>query len=136
MPHSPLRHRLVAIGLLLLGSAGIAAMWILLAGVLDRRCSWMAVAAAADAALIVRLVRLPQGGMRAAIGVLATAIAIVLANWGIAATWTGRPLGMLPWESALRLGPEFGWLLARLGNGAVDLAWFAAAFVVAAVASR
>ncbi len=127
---------LFAAGLLLLGSLGAAAAWVLVAIALDRQGSWMALVAAVDAALIVRLVRLRPGPARAAWGVLATLLAIVAANWGIVAAWMGRGLGLMPWESMLKLGPEFGWLLVRLGNQPTDLAWLAASVVVAAVACR
>ena len=36
----------------------------------------------------------------------------------------------------LKLGPEFAWLLMRLGNSVADLAWLAAALLVAVFASR
>ena len=74
--------------------------------------------------------------MRAAWGVLATAVAILAANWAIVASWLGRYLGLLPWESMLRLGPELGTLLVRLSNSPGDLTWLAAALLAAAVASR
>ncbi len=125
-----------AAALLLLGSLGAAAAWVLVAMALDRQSSWMALVAAADAALIVRLAGLRPGPARALCGALATLLAILAANWGIVAAWLGRNLGLLPWESMTKLGPEFGWLLMRLGNGGADLAWLAAALLVAAFASR
>lgn len=129
-------HPLLAVGLLLLASLGVAAAWVLVAMALDSQASWMALVAAADAALVVRLARLRPGAVRALCGMLATLLAILAANWGIVAAWLGRNLGLLPWESMLKLGPEFGWLLMRLGNGGADLAWLAAALLVAAFASR
>jgi len=129
-------HPLLAAGLLLLASLGVAAAWVLVAMALDSQASWMALVAAADAALVVRLARLRPGAVRALCGVLATLLAILAANWGIVAAWLGRNLGLLPWESMLKLGPEFGWLLMRLGNGGADLAWLAAALLAAAFASR
>ena len=125
-----------AAGLLLLASLGVAAAWVLLAMAIDRQSSWMAVVVAADAALVVRLLRMPPGALRAGCGVLATLLAIAAANWALVAAWLGRYLGLLPWESMLRLGPEFGWLLMRQANGAADLAWLAAGVVVAAFACR
>ena len=126
----------LAVALLALASLGVAAIWVLLAMRLDRQCSWMAVVAALDAALVLRLLRVRPGPMRAAWGVLATAVAILAANWAIMASWLGRYLGLLPWESMLRLGPELGTLLVRLSNSPGDLAWLAAALLAAAVASR
>jgi len=126
----------LAAGLLLFGSLGIAAAWVLVAMALDSQSSWMALVAAADAALIVRLARLRPGFARALCGVLATLLAILAANWGIVAAWLGRHMGLLPWDSMLKLGPDFAWLLMRLSNTATDLAWMAAALVAAAIASR
>ena len=127
---------LLAVGLLLLASLGVAAAWVLVAMALDSQASWMALVAAADAALVVRLARLRPGAVRALCGGLATLMAILAANWGIVAAWLGRNLGLLPWESMLKLGPEFAWLLMRLGNSVADLAWLAAALLVAVFASR
>ncbi|MCD9005554.1 hypothetical protein LDO31_04755 [Luteimonas sp. XNQY3] len=125
-----------ATALLLLGSLGIAAAWILLADARGAQTSWMAVIAALDAAWLVRLARARPGLVRALAGTAATVLAIVVANWGIVASQLARPMGMLPWESALRLGPHHAYTLASLANSTVDLAWLGAAIVVAAVASR
>ncbi|MEZ0469444.1 hypothetical protein [Luteimonas salinilitoris] len=122
--------------LLLLGTAGCAALWILLAAATGRQCSWMAVVAAFDAALLLRMVRVRPGMLRALWGMLATAAAIALANWFIVATQLGKMLGLLPWESALKLGAHHAWTLSQLANGRVDLAWLGAALVIAVVASR
>jgi hypothetical protein len=125
-----------ALALALAGSIGIAAAWVLVSQATGRQCSWMAVVAAADAALLLRMGRLRPGAARAACAVLATALAIALANWGIVATEVGRMLGQAPWTSLGKLGFEHGWLVVRLANGAVDLAWLAAALVVAAACGR
>jgi len=133
MPRSAPWH---APALALIGSCGFAAAWVLLAHALDRQCSWMAVLAALDAALLLRMGRVRRGGARAAWGVAATAVAIALANWGIAAAEFGQSVGMLPWDSALRLGAHHAWTLVGLANDGVDIAWLAGGLVVAAVVSR
>jgi len=125
-----------ALLLLSIGSLGVAAAWILLAFARDQQSSWMAVIAAIDAAVLLRLARMPAGWRRAGWGVAATAIAIVVANWGIAAAQIGRLVGLAPWESALRLGPSHAWTLTGLANPTPQLAWLLAALVVAVVASR
>jgi hypothetical protein len=68
--------------------------------------------------------------------VAATAVSIILANWGIAAAQVGKAMGLLPWESALKLGPQYAWTLIGLANQPADLAWLAAALLLAAIASR
>lgn len=134
----PAKQRLsiVAIGLLLLASAGIAAAWALLSLVTGRQCSWMALAAAVDAIVVLRLLRTAPGAARAGLALAATAFSVALANWWIAAGQIGRSLGLLPWDSSLRLGPDYAWTLATLANHPADLAWIAAALLLAAIAGR
>ena len=56
----------------------------------------------------------------------------VLANWFIIASQLGFVLGLLPWESAVRLGPEYAWTLTRLANGPMDVVHVLAAPLLAA----
>ena len=126
----------MAPALALAGSIGIAAAWILVAQATGRQSSWMAVVAALDAILLLRMGDFRPGPARAAWAVAFTGLAIALANWGIAADQVGRMLGLTPWGSMVRMGPEYGWLLLRLANDAVDLAWMAAGLVVAAAWGR
>lgn len=135
-PLAPRRLPLLALFLLLLGSVGIAAGWVLSSQAVGGQASWIAVLAALDAALMLRLGTMRPGWARAAAAVVGTMLAIGLANWGIVASEMGAPMGLLPWESLFRLGPGFVWLLTKLANGPVDFAWWGAALVVAAVASR
>lgn len=122
--------------LVLLGGFGFAAAWVLLAHARGQTFPWLAVLAALDIALLLRMGRVRPGWTRAAWGFAATALTIVTATWGVIAALTGLPLGLLPWESALRLGPHHAWTLFSLAYGQLELAWFAAALVVAAVTSR
>lgn len=122
--------------LMLLGSAGFAAAWVLLALMRDQQCSWMAVLAAVDAVLLLRLARMPAGLARALLALAGTALAIVLANWWIAAAQIGEVMGLLPWQSILKLGPSYAWTLASLANQALDLAWLGLALLLAAIAGR
>jgi hypothetical protein len=120
----------------LLGSFGFAAAWVLLAFARNTQCSWMAVFAAIDAVLLLRLARMPPGWSRSALAVAATALAIALANWGIAAAQIGKVLGLLPWESLAKLGLSYAWTLASLANKPADFVWLAAALLFAAIAAR
>ena len=136
--HPTPRTRLppAALTLLFIGSSGIAAAWILFSFASNTQASWIAVVAAADGAVLLRLGRMPGGWLRSLCGVLGTGLAIMLANWGIVAAQIGKTMGLLPWESLFRLGPHFTWTLTTLVNDRVDLAWWGAALVVAAIASR
>ena len=133
---APQPARWLAPFFVLIGSFGFAAAWVLLAFARDTQCSWMAVFAAVDAVLLLRLARMPPGWQRSVFAVTATALAIVLANWGIAAAQIGKVMGLLPWESLVKLGPAYAWTLASLANGPADIAWLLAALVFAAIAAR
>jgi hypothetical protein len=129
LPASP---RWYALPLLLLGVVGFAALWVLVALSYDRMLAWLAPLAAADMVLLLAVARWPAGGTRAALAVLATATTIALANFWIAAGQVGQGLGLLPWQSALKLGPAYAWTLSELATSALDLAWYALALAVAA----
>ena len=122
----------LAVALLLLGSLGFAALWVLLALYTDRQLGWMAMPGAIDAVLLLRLGGMRRGWKRAACAVAATALIVVLANWGIAAGQIGAVMGLLPWESLLKLGLGYAWTLAQLANDGAELAWIVAALVLAA----
>ena len=130
------RARWLAPLLLLLGSVFFTLIWIMLALYLERLCTWMAVLGAIDAALILRFAGMPAGWARAAWAVLATAMMIALANWGIAATQMGMSIGLNPWDSAMKLGMGHAWTLVGLANHTIDLVWMGVALVVAAIAAR
>ncbi len=130
------RARWLAPALLVLGSLGCAAAWILLALASDRQCSWMALLAALDAALLLRLARMPAGRARMLLAMLGTGATVAVANWGIAAGQIGRAMGLPPWESALKLGSGYAWTLAGLANTPADLAWVGAGLLLAALAAR
>lgn len=125
-----------ALVLLAVGSLGVAAAWVLLVLARNEQSSWMAVVAAADAALLLRLGRMRPGAWRALAGVTGTALAIAAANWGIVAGQLGKVVGLLPWESITRLGPSHAWTLMTAANPQQQLAWLVSALVIAAVASR
>lgn len=122
--------------LLLLGTLFFSAIWIMLAVYAGKPCGWMAVLAALDAALMLRVGGMPRGARRAVLAVLATLAMIALVNWGTAATQIGIAMGLNPWDSALKLGMDYAWTLAGLANQAADLVWMGLALVMAAVAAR
>lgn len=120
----------------MLGIGGFAAVWILLGTFTARQHSWMAVLAALDIALMLHLGGWAPGPLRAAVGVASTLLTALIASWGITASHLGRALGLLPWESAMKLGFSHAWTIAQLANGVFDLLWLALALLVAALASR
>ena len=119
-----------------LGCLGFAAAWVLLARFLQTQVSWLAPLAALDVAWMLHLGRVRPGWPRITLAVVSTLAIIVLANWGIAATEIGRTMGLLPWESALRLGPDYARELIQLANSRLDLAWYAIGTLLAGVLAR
>ncbi len=122
-----------ALPLLALGVAGFAALWVLATLALQRgQCAWLAPLAALDMLVLLRIARWPAGVARAAWALLATAAVILLANFGIAAAEMGRNMGLMPWASALKLGPNHAAILLQLANGPAEWAWYALALAGAA----
>ena len=128
---TPTSPRWYALPLLALGAAGFAAAWMLLALALDRQCSWLAPLAALDMVLLLRMAKWPAGRSRAAWSVLATGLVIAAANFLIVAGQVGMNFGMRPWESALKIGPSYAWLLLTLVIDRLDVAFFIAGLLVA-----
>ncbi|MDQ3617896.1 MAG: hypothetical protein M3374_04130 [Pseudomonadota bacterium] len=122
--------------LLLLSIGGFAAAWVVLSLHTGRQHSWMAVVGALDIAWMLRLGGWQGGFYRMTLGLVATGLIVVMANWGITASHLGNAFGLQPWDSALKLGVNHAWTLAQLANGIGDVLWLALAFLVAAWASR
>ncbi|MGV8942685.1 hypothetical protein [Thermomonas sp.] len=130
------RFSLMRLLLPLLGCLGFAAAWVLLARVLQSQVSWLAPLAALDVVWMLHLGRIRPGWPRTVLAMMSTVAIIILANWGIAATEIGRSMGLLPWESALRLGPDYARELIQLANSRLDLIWYASGIVLAGVLVR
>lgn len=126
--------RWFALPLLALGMLGFVSAWVLAALFFERQCAWLAPLAAVDMVLLLSISRYPAGAARAAWALVATAIAIMLANFGIAAGELGKSFGLRPWESALMLGPDHAWTLLQMANSPLDLAFYALGLVVALIA--
>ncbi len=119
-----------------LGCLGFAAAWVLLARLLQSQASWLAPLAALDVAWMLQLARVQPGRHRVALAMASTLAIIALANWGIAATEIGRSMGLLPWESAMRLGPDYARELILLANSGLDLIWYAIGLAMAGLIAR
>jgi hypothetical protein len=132
----PAPARWLAPVILPFGGILLALLWILLALYLGRPCGWMAVPSALASALMLRLGGMPRGWLRAVAAVTATLLVIGLVNWSIAAAQIGASLGLNPWDSALKLGSDYAWTLAKLANQTADRVWMGLALVVAAIAGR
>jgi hypothetical protein len=105
---------------LAVGILGISAVWLALAVLSGLPCSWLALFAAADMALMLRLTQAPPGVSRRLVAAVATTIAIALSQWLVVATYLGQSLGLTPLESAYRLGPVLAWAMTVLNLHTAD----------------
>ena len=117
------RHWLLPLLALAVGILGMVAVW--LAAYLHFRTpsGWLALVAALDIALMLRLAAAPAGRLRAVLAVAGTAAAIALGYWMMAATEMGLLLGLTPLESSQRLGPVLAGELVRHATSGWDIAW-------------
>jgi hypothetical protein len=116
---------------LLAGIVGIDAVWVAIAVASGRPCSWLALLAALDVALLLRLTGVAPGPGRQLLALFATLLAVALAQWLIVATQLGIALGLQPVPSALRLGPSLAIQLMKLSLDRLDLAWLLASLPLA-----
>lgn len=116
--------------LLLLGSITLTVLWLLVALSLGTQAGWMAIVAALEAAWMLRLGGLPGGRARVLITLAATVLIAAATNWLIASAYMGGPMGLTPWESALRMGPHLAWTLLSMANGLAEGIWLLIALVV------
>ncbi|WP_447938806.1 hypothetical protein [Pseudoxanthomonas mexicana] len=128
-------HWLVPV-MLLLGGACLVLIWVTAALYLQRQAGWMALVAALDVIVVLRLAGMPAGTPRAVLALVATAVICGVSLWGIVATQLGFAMGLTPWDSALKLGLHHGWTLLTLAMTPLDWSAVAAAPVLAAWWSR
>ncbi len=114
----------------------MSAVWVIVAVLSMRPCSWLALVAAADMALLLRLTNAPPGLPRIIIAVLATAAAIALSQWLVVSTQLGAVLGLPPLASSLRLGAALAWQLSKLSLQRADWVLMVAALPLAALLSQ
>jgi len=127
-------HWLPAAGLLLLGSLGFAAAWILIGNRVGSLCSPLALVAALDAALLLHLARVRRA--RVLLALMVTLGAALLAIAGLVMFRAGQTLALSPWEVLQRLGLEGIALIAEMSVTQVDLGWLLAGAVLAVVLAR
>ncbi len=126
MPPAPRRApSWLAPVMLLLGGLSFMLIWVMLALYLQKQVGWMALLAALDAALMLRLGGMARGAGRSVLALVATVAICALALWGIVATQLGFAMGLGPFDSALRLGTHHAWTLTSLANTTFD--WVALA---------
>lgn len=115
----------------LAGVAGMVAIWLAVFVSVREASGWLALLAALDLALLMRLSGQRPGPARAWAATAGTALVIVLSYWFVAAMIMGLPLGLRPLEAASRIGPVLAGELVRHATSAWDIAWAALALPLA-----
>jgi hypothetical protein len=111
--------------------AGVAAIWAGIAAITMGQTAWMAIVAALDAALLMRLAGWPGGRSRAALALGITALTIVFANALVATALIGRAMGMRPYDALPAMSVELAALHARSNTGWVELVCYVVAMAIA-----
>jgi hypothetical protein len=120
LPRDSLVGWLLPIAATLAGAAGVCAAWVAVAALSGSNGSWIALVAALDIALMLRLTHAPAGRLRNAVALLATLGTIAASQWLLAAARVGALVGLEPLASASRLGPALGWQVVQLSLDRVD----------------
>lgn len=109
-----------------------AAAWTVAFSFTHRTLPWLALLAAVDAVIALRVLGLPRGRRGAIAGAIFVAIAVALSSLSIAAISIGGPAGFGLVESLSRLSPSLAWELVRLANGLPQLLVYVVAMELAA----
>jgi hypothetical protein len=120
-------RRVLAIALLALAAPLLAALWSAAAQGFGAPSAWMAVIVVADASLLLQLLRWPPGATRTALAFGFLLLCSAASLWLVAAGVIGPAFGLLPWESALRMGPVLFEVVSAPWWTAGNAAWMAAA---------
>lgn len=107
----------------LAGVAGMVAIWLAVFVSVRSASGWLALVAAFDLALLMRLSGQRPGPARAWAAAAGTALAIAISYWFVAAMMMGLPLGLQPLDAASRIGPVLVGELVRHATSAWDVAW-------------
>lgn len=136
LPETSPAHWLLAAVALAAATLGIAAVWALLSAALGGLQGWVALLAAADAALLLRLAGVAGGRARMVAAVLATLATTALAAWLSVAIDLAPLFGLRPLDAVLRLGSDTALLLVRQSATVMDWLWMGVALPLAAWLGR
>jgi hypothetical protein len=110
---------------------GVAALWAAISLVLGGSCGWMAILAALDAVLLLRLANWPPGRARALVALGVLALTLPVAGYFLATAQVGRGMGLRPFEALPRMSLELASLYLRANLGWIEALWAAFAGLVA-----
>ncbi len=111
--------------------AGVAAIWTGAALITRGNAGWMALVAALDAALLVRLAGYPRGSDRAVAATLITGATAVAAGFLLATARIGLAMGLRPADAVGRMSLDLAWLYVSSNAGLIELGWLLGALLLA-----
>ena len=114
---------------------GMTAAWVAVAIATGKPCAWMGLIVVADVYLLLRLVGARRALWLAVAAAALAALTITSAYWMITATYLGAVFGLTPVESAQRLGPALAWAMTDIQISFADRVLLAAAVPLAAIAA-
>ncbi len=126
------QHPLLIAVMLVPGFFVFAGAWLAVAAACNSRVGWMALLAALNSIVLLRLARTRSGATRALLAVLVTGVSIALGEWLLAGLPISRQMDQSPLEAARRMGADFSWLLIQLGNTPLDWGLVVVALALAA----
>jgi hypothetical protein len=127
-PVAPLQALFVAL-LLVVALVAYAGAWLVIAALYGGHAGWMALLAAPLVLILLQFTRVPSGASRAVLATFSTATAIGLGKWLVMALPVAQAMDLTPLAAARRIGPDFFWMLASLGNTPLD--WLCVALALA-----
>lgn len=111
--------------------AGVAAIWAAASLITGANAGWMALIAAADAALLLRLAGYPRGRGRSTLALAITLATAAFAGFLIATSKIGLSMGLRPVEAIGRMSSDLAWLYVQSNAGWVELGWLLGAVALA-----
>lgn len=136
MSEKPATARPLALAACVVAVFGVAAVWAGASALLRLPTPWMAIVAALDAVLLLRLASWPRGASRTLLAVAVTLATILVAQHFVATANIGVAMGLRPFEALPLMSMELAMLYARSNLGVADLACYAAAMAAAWWGSR
>ena len=129
-PIAPTASLWLAIAACAVAIVGVAAVWTGVSLMVNRPCGWIAVLAALDAVLLLRLANWPPGRSRVAVALGVVVLTVACAGYFIATAQIGRAMGLRPYEALPMMSIELACLYVRANVGWVEAGWLTLAGVV------
>ena len=130
-PNTPTASQWLALAACAVAIVGVAAIWTGASLIFRAPCAWIAVLAALDAVLLLRLANWPAGRSRVLVALGVLLLTVLCAGYFIAGAQIGRAMGMRPHEALPMMSVDLARLYLSSNVGWIEALWLALAGVVA-----